>query len=981
MALEKQQIPLSFIGGIDTKTDDKQVIATKLLELENGVFSKRGQIRKRSGYDILLKRILGSTDAIDSATGISTFKDELVLFTGTKLYSYLEAPQSWKEKGTVSSVTIQNRSVIRNIYQQMDPDYAYNSGLSCYVWKDSSNGCRYTVIDEESGTVVSENQLLSSTAISPRVVGVGRYFFIYYIENTTLKFKYIQISTPNLISTSVDITTKIDPSDKIYDTQKVGDRVYIAYNSNNGSTSTILFYMTSNKTVSSEVEYIGEEAKNAISICEDSSQNIWVSYSTGTAVRYFIQNYELTAEVLSPSLIETISSVRNISSIESDTNMVTFLYEVTHSPANYTKKSLGELDGTVTGTAVFVRSVGLASKFFEYNSEKMVTLTHQSTLQSTYYIYTLSGDIVTKSQQGVGGGLTSSSILPTVIETSSGKFVLPTLKKGILQTENGVVFTSLGISSTLIDFTALNNFITAEIANSLHVVGGILQSYDGSTITETGFSVFPEGVAATETNTGAGVLSNGTYNYAVVYAWVDNQGQIHRSAPSLGPEIAVASGPSDVQLTIPTLRITKKSNVFIEVYRTELNGTIYYKVTSNTSLTANDPTVDTITYNDTMSDATLISGELLYTTGGVLDNICPPSSSVIVNWKNRLVLKSSDDENILWYSKLRQENFPVEFTDAFTITVDPVGGDITALGVLDDKLIIFKKSQIFVHVGDGPNNLGEQSDFGNPERLATDVGCTDVNSVVQTPVGVLFKSAKGIYLLDRGLQAQYIGSEVEAFNSSRITAARLVPDVNQVRFTTESGLCLVYDYFFGQWSTFTNHEAVGATTYQDKFCFVKSDGRLFKENSSVYTDGAEAVKMKLVSSWIQPAAIEGFQRVYKFLLLGQYKSSHRLRVKVGFDFESAFTQETVIDVDSVLDPTAYGDSSPYGAEDLYGGKFPLYQWRVFPKRQKCQALRICIEDIMDDTFGESFNISSMRFEVGIKQGSNKLDSSKSFPTS
>jgi len=509
----------------------------------------------------------------------------------------------------------------------------------------------------------------------------------------------------------------------------------------------------------------------------------------------------------------------------------------------------------------------------------------------------------------------------------------------------------------------------------------MIQSYDGASVTESGFVVFPEGVVASLTDIGTGNLANGAYQFSVVYAWIDNNGQINRSAPSIPTEVTVSGGPANVQLVIPTLRITKKQNVFIEVYRTEANQTLFYKTTSNTSLTLNDPTVDTLTYVDSRTDASLLSGELLYTTGGVLDNISPPPSNVIVNWKNRLVIKSSDEPNLLWYSKIRNENGPVEFSDFLRINVDPKGGDITALGVLDDKLVIFKESTIHMLAGDGPNNLGEQSDFPLPQLVIGDAGCVDSNSVVMMPKGLMFKSQKGIYLLDRGLSVSYIGSKVERYNDSRITSAKLISDVNQIRFTTESDLCLVYDYLFEQWSTFTNHEAVGAAEFNGQFAFVKANGIVHVETPNHFVDGEQAIKLKIVSAWMNLAEMSGFQRFYKLLLLGTYKSKHRLRLRVGYDFSPAFTQDAIVDPFTVLGQTTYGEVSPYGAEEFYGGSNPLYMWRFFPKRQKCTSFRLSIEDIMDDVFGESFSLSNMRMEIGLKQGSNKSGTNKSAGTS
>jgi hypothetical protein len=571
-------------------------------------------------------------------------------------------------------------------------------------------------------------------------------------------------------------------------------------------------------------------------------------------------------------------------------------------------------------------------------------------------------------------------LLPSAVEIADGQFIVPNLKKGVILEEAGKAFTSLGINSTKVDFKSLNNFVTAELGNNLHIVGGVLQSYDGVSVNESGFAVFPEDVVATPSNIGAGSITNGTRQYSVVYAWYDNQGQLHRSAPSIGTPVTISGGPSDITLTIPTLRITKKEHVFIEVYRTEASGTIFYKVSSNTNLTLNNTAIDTISYTDTITDANLVAGELLYTVSGELDNIAPPAASVITKWKNRIVLKSTDEENLLVLSKIRQEGKPVEFSDQITLSVDPTGGDIVTTAVLDDKLIIFKRTSIHVQAGDGPNNLGEQSDFGLPQLINSDVGCTDVNSVVVVPDGLIFKTEKGLHLLDRSLSVSYIGAEVEKYNSSRITAARLVPDINQVRFTTENSLCLVYDYYFKQWSTFTNHEAVGATIYKDKFTFVKSNGKVYIEDSSSFKDGAQRIKMKIVSAWMNVAELQGFQRFYKMIILGTYKSKHRLKVKIGYDFNTSFTDEADIDVENTIEPTKYGEDSPFGEQSVYGGAFPLYQWRVFPQRQKCQSFRISIEDIMTDVFDESFSISNLRLEVGVKQGSNKQGTDRSVGT-
>ena len=101
----------------------------------------------------------------------------------------------------------------------------------------------------------------------------------------------------------------------------------------------------------------------------------------------------------------------------------------------------------------------------------------------------------------------------------------------------------------------------------------------------------------------------------------------------------------------------------------------------------------------------------------------------------------------LRYSKLLNDKVGIGFNDTFSILTSQVGGDIIALKGMDDKLIIFKRNAIFYLAGDGPNNLGEQDTFIEPQLISSDVGCTVKNSVVLGPQGIFFKSNKGIFQL------------------------------------------------------------------------------------------------------------------------------------------------------------------------------------------------------------------------------------------
>lgn len=470
-----------------------------------------------------------------------------------------------------------------------------------------------------------------------------------------------------------------------------------------------------------------------------------------------------------------------------------------------------------------------------------------------------------------------------------------------------------------------------------------------------------------------GEMSDGDYSYVAVYKWTDNSGKDHLSAPTLIDLNVILNGATATQTTtirVPTLRITEKEDVVLELYRTEANGTVYYKVTSDIDLTFNDKTVDYVDIIDTLSDTDLITKELLYTTGNVIENIPAPSCNMITVYQNRLAVVG-EDENTVYFSKIAEEGKPVEYTDLITKYFDPIGGEISAIAAMDDKFIAFEKDATLFISGDGPTNSLQQDSFTKPEILASDIGCTAIDSTVYTPLGLMFKSRKGIWLLNKSLTFQYVGDKVEQYNDYNITSVKVVGELNQVRFLTDNSVALVYNYNLDRWATFQNHGGLSSVVIENDYYYIREDGALYVENRDSFADAASPIKFKIETSWLYLTDIQGFQRIYHALILGTYKSTHKLRIKIAYNFVEAFTDETVVNVTDFIDATAYGGYSPYGSPSTlpYGGNLDqnLYQIRVDLARQKCQAIKISIEDAQDEV-GEGLSLSSITLRVGIKPG-------------
>lgn len=980
MALEKQVVSVNFSKGVDTKSDPKQVVSGKLLLLENGVFTSLNRIQKRPGYDGLSKIITGSTSQISSGFTLDTYQDELIMTDGNTLYSRSTSNDTWTSKGSITNVGISTTSVIRNEYQQSSQDSCFHSmGLKCFVWEDSSGGARYTVTNDNTGQQYVSNGLLSATGSVPKCYALGNYIFILMFDTSSNRLRYAYISTlnPTSISSFVDLVVDADVA-AVYDAQVINQRLFITYKTNISTINTI--WINGFFVVSTEVTIA--DTATSLSLFGDSSNNVWIIFYNGSKVRAAVYNYNLdVTPVLVVTDVEAVANVFNLTGYHNGTNGVIY-YSITGSPTyNYFVRSNTLTVLGVAGTpANLIRSVCIVSKAFTYNSKGYFVVSYDSAVQPTYFVIDNTGLIIAKFSSQSGGGTPAKHIVCNATAISSGVFQLSFLQKSFTSVEAGNIYSFLGVKGLVLDFTQTSTQ-AAQVANVLHITGGYLWMYDGISPIEHGFHLFPE-APTVSTNTIGGNIAAGIYEYVAVYEWVDNAGNIHRSAPSFVSTITTTGATSTNTITVPTLRLTAKktprSPISVTLYRTEANSTIFYRVSSISSLTYNSVTADTVSFTDTLANSVIIGNQQLYTTGGELENIPSPVPLALAIYKNRLMVVDSENRKSFWFSKQVSVGSPVEFNDSFVKNVEERGGDLDSIFPMDDKFIAFKGSNIYFMVGDGPASSGVNDDFSIPQLITSDVGCQDKNSICQSSSGLMFKSLKGIYLLDRSLQTSYVGADVEGYNSSHVTSAQLMQDVNQVRFTTDSGVCLMFDYLVGQWSVFKNIAAVDSAIFQGVFTYLKSDGQVLEEDSSLFTDNGQFISLKIQTSWLKISEVQGYQRVRRMEILGEYISNHRLRLQVAYDYNPYPTQNLYISTSDYAAIPVYGAAATYGSGTPYGGSYPLYQYRVHLSQQKCEALQITLEDTQSSNFGEGYNISALSFEVGLKKGMFKLPATKSF---
>lgn len=1008
MPLQKQSVPINFAMGLDTKTDPWQVDPGKFLALQNTVFTKGKLLQKRNGY--------GALNALsnNASTYLTTFNGNLTAL-GTTVSAYSQDTNSWVYRGALSPIEVATLPLIRNNFNQTQCDSAVASnGLVCTVYTEvqtSGTVYRYVIADSNTGqNIIPPSQIPATpngVTQSARVFVLGAYFIIVFTNflSSVYHLQYTAISTtnPTNFTPNVDISPAYTPSSTVsWDGVVAGNYLYIGFNTTVPSQRVSVVSLSSILFLSNAVFFTGSQA-TMMSLCADmtvaTNPLICVNfYSSSTSTGFTAILDRNLATVLGPTEIITTGSIVNMASAAQNALVSVYLENPntygfdSGIPTNFITKVTITSTGTVTLASQVVRSVGLASKAFIVNGVEYFLSAYESSFQPTYFLINGSTStavapiVVAKIAYENGGGYLTLG-LPNVTLLNGNVAYVPYLYKDLIealstnntsdQSTAGGVYSQTGIN--LATFTiGTKNTDTAEIGSDLLLTGGFLWMYDGYLPVEQNFFLWPDHMEVSSSSTG-GNIEDDTGFYIATYEWSDNQGNIYRSAPSIpAPFTTTGGGTSTNTINVPTLRLTYKTAnpVKIVLYRWSAAQQTYYQVTSITSPEVNVTSTDYLAITDTLNASTISGNNILYTTGGIVEDINAPSSNILTLFDTRLWLVDAEDPNVLWFSKQVIENTPVEMSDLFTVYIAPnIGttsssGPMTALAPMDDKLVIFKKNAIYYINGTGPDNTGANNQYSQPIFITSTVGCSNQASLVLMPQGLMFQSDKGIWLLGRDLSTSYIGAPVEEFNSSSVNSAANIPATNQVRFTLSTGQTLMYDYYYGQWGTFVNVPAISSTIYNNLHTYLNSSGAVFQETPGEYLDGSNPVLMSFLTSWINLAGLQGFERAYFFYILGQYISPHKLNVQIAYDYNPTPTQASLITPDNYTSP--WGGEFNWGAGQVWGGSSNVEQWRVILQKGKCQSFQVSINEVFDYSFGvdpgAGLTISGLNLIVGTKKG-------------
>lgn len=1001
--IPKATVPVNFGQGIDSKTDPKLVMPGKLIELENAVFTTAKKVTKRNGYIELPNAIYGGGTLTDVKM-VRAYGDSLICAANHKVYAFSDELQQWVDRGSYTSGKLSVKSVAQTAYGTTGSgiDIAISGDYACVVWGGYSTTARAFAIFIDLNTNLPISDEIEWEARTPgaipgvitgqKVVTIGTNKFGLLCADTA---GILQLQIAEVTTSGVTIGSKIAmsaasgteflnpagtlvPLDAIYNGTS---GFWLAYGGGGGGTATVVLKKVSEAgavlaTLVTTNPTAASDARHVIMTLDAVTGGVFVYFQQYVSTQnffYYLVADSAGASVLTPTLFFTGiagSSPVDYSGIygvhTGSGTQRAYYFECTDTTGTGTVRkiqvSYKDIDsaGTVgSATLELVNSLP-CGKIVSYNGRNYIPLMAfpEGQLTAACYLYDLTGHEVvavyginTSKWQPAGGASFST---PTVY---NNKILVP-YEKVLAIVAGGTAFQ---VSLMEMDFASNEAYQGIEVNETLVLNGGIIKMFDGLDVVELGYVQAPH-INGTTTALSGGSLADGTYQVVAVYEWYDRNGRFHQSIPSPAVSFAISGGGGSgkVDIALSTLGLTQKKSprtpVRIAIYMTQASGTVF---NLSTTTILNDPTVEELTATTVSA---LSSSAFIYTTGGVIENTFPPPAVAMSERNNRLHLISREEKNKHWYSKSFARGYGIEFSDLLTQDIPFEQGNVVAIAGMDEKLVFLCEDGPIVQAGDGANAIGVNATFTDFQVVPSDTGAISSRGVASFPFGVIFKSPKGVYVLDRSLSVKYMGLEVERYNSLTIVETTMIADRNQIRFLTSDGILLLFDYIFNQWSVFTNHSGISADIWQGNYTYVRSNGAIYNESSSSRLDGTTAYALKAKLAWMAMAGVQGFQRVRRVGLLGDFtngsSASHSVQISAAYDFEATFSTPI---------PYALGAISAADA----------FQYRERLPRQKCDSLQLLIEEVTTGAQNEDIGFTDLSMEVGVKKGINKQPSTRS----
>lgn len=549
---------------------------------------------------------------------------------------------------------------------------------------------------------------------------------------------------------------------------------------------------------------------------------------------------------------------------------------------------------------------------------------------------------------------TSSAVWPDQDSVNPSKLSLAQAYGKVLPAGAGFEQIPRGVSQVDIDLLPTLRALNRD--KTTWFPGGIVKEYDGRAIYEVNHLTYPTMVL--NDVAGGSLDLTSVYQYRVYLCRRNAQGDLHRSTAVTKSKLLTGANQS-VDIVLDAIPFCTSEEVYWEIYRTEGGGTLFYYLTTVYPSSLAAARSGTTTHNDTRSDASITSSPLdpapAYTAAGfsIVDRVPPPACNKIIEAKSRLwFINGSVPAGSIAYSRLWDPGDAPAWNEGFVKNCGPC--ELTGVASDGQSIFAFNTESVVRFAGEGEDNLGNGY-FEEPVPIQECSGCVSLDSVIQTPLGIMFQGHGGI----RILPDVPIGDPIDSAITT-VTASSHSHVAQQIRFHIGNNTSFVLDYSdlkAPRWSKWIMPvQALGF--HMGKVVVVPdiSYNDIWVEDLDVATDGGEPYTFAGETGWITPGGKVAHGRLTWLYLLGQWLGPHGLSCEVNYDYRLSGAKST--------DSFTWFPNTPYTVDsttvqDVGDGELTGVQWALgtFPeyyggpyflrhrfKRQKSSAFRFKFKD-------------------------------------
>jgi hypothetical protein len=951
---------------MDQGTDEKVLPMPRLLSLQNMRADKSARLRKRRGMAAMsLAQYGGGTiGTSDTFRRAIQHDDHKLLATDLKLYRHDGKDSDWVDTGSVPTMfSLQRREAIgrgKGTVGSINGDVAIANGVRVVVYEvendtaaHADNSVWAIAYDESSGAVIVPDTKLHENVDgcgTPRAIVSGNTIIITWFD-----FANNDISGCRLITTSLgsgfssEEAIKTDAAaGSAYDISSLSDAAFVlCYNDFTTGLFRVVQVQTSNFATLQTYNDTMAGTDMSIYVDKTASRVVAVRHSPSLDITARLLAFNL---VLSSSVVIAASEAVFARLMVGPTHVAnTYLvaYGVTSSTVPAMSRRYFNSYGTVGAETQTTSCIMCSRSFVEYG-KTFIVLRVVPHVAGAGREQANQSFVVCEIDLGIGADEGETIAQPIVhVQVAMGQawdgFGLVN-SNGLAHIANvaavsaGVWDIALGIRVTLSDFTqnktgvdtirikrGNDRFLSARVGTNTFVGGGIVTEYDTHRLIESGFHHYPSFTLA-QSNTASGALTLlGVYRYRVIYEYIDARGNAHRSA-SMEQTITLTGTNDTVTLSIAHLQLTRRHagpRVIIKaIYRTAAGGSTFKRLLVEATYTALFPenfpnTTGWNNYIDVQPDTAVALGEPLYTTGGVLDHVPPPSSTVLIHHDGAIMGIDNEDKKRIWRTKFATPGNALGYNEGLQARSDDAG-DFFALASQDGRVAAWKSGSIYELYGEGPSDTGAGT-YPPMALVSVDVGCEEPRSVLSTPIGLVFRSQRGLEVLQRGGAVQGLGDQVIDILASYPVVSSVWHqrsenligwNVMNLEDSPTDGRRITYDYEHKIWNVDTGFSSLAAGLYDDLVVAVSATA-LRLESASSYADNSLFLAWEIVTGDIRLAALNGYQRTRAMVLLASWFANEIVEMLVSYDSGKTYDALDTVkwDVTGVTYPvTVAGDS-------------------------------------------------------------------------